>query len=353
MSVRTRSAIRAEKGCPQSALRRAVAEWRIAHTPRLPILVILRVPPGSNDPQTTITVRKRTSPTSHTSANPLSFLRALSSVPGSVYSAAYSEQLALHRSSIAHHLSSLLAAAGARQRELQERRMRARRNKELHEAGISGLALGAAGGGEGAASRGAAKAGQGEGGNQERMKALQGATRGIRLDPSFAPVLLSEEEEAGRANGLSGSHNGGDGGADVLSTLSAEQIQRFESENSALLRSLEEDLASVQQAEQKLYAISELQTQLLQHLGQQAELTDRLLEESVHHTTEVGQGNAQLRKAKERSRDANNFLAIFLVGSGLGLLFLHCESCRAPALDDDVGMEGSNHDSHTSPTGMD
>jgi syntaxin 18 len=178
---------------------------------------------------------------------------------------------------------------------MQERRIRAKKNKELRDP-TAGAAL------KGSSTNGASVNGS--------VGAVHGSTRAIKLDPSLAPML--EDETSGK-------------GVDVLSTLSSEQIQQFESENSALLQSFQNDLADVQQAESKLYAISELQTQLLQHLGQQAEMTDRLLEESVNHTSEVGQGNTQLRKAKERSREANKFLSIFLVGSGLGLLFLHCE----------------------------
>lgn len=107
--------------------------------------------------------------------------------------------------------------------------------------------------------------------------------------------------------------------------LSAEQIQQFDKESSALIKSLTDDLRAVEAAERKLSEISELQTQLIQHLGSQSEMTDNLHQEALAHTLEVGKGNEQLLRAKENNRQANRFLCIFLIGSGLGLLFLHCE----------------------------
>ena len=209
----------------------------------------------------------------------------MSTSASSIYSAAYSGQLSIHRSSICLHLGSLLAQAGNRQRDMQERRTKGRRTKETWDAGL-GRATG---------TTSASKAKM----NGEASQSLRGSTKGL------SSSLLGIDKDNPDSN---------QGGGDVLSTLTPEQMQAFESENSELLKSLETDLASVQQAEQKLYAISELQTQLIQHLGQQTEMTDRLLEESITHTAEVGQGNTQLQKAKERSREASRMLCVFLIG---------------------------------------
>ncbi|KDN52604.1 hypothetical protein K437DRAFT_272309 [Tilletiaria anomala UBC 951] len=248
-------------------------------------------------------IRKRTSPTSHAASNPLTILLSLSSSPTSIHSAAYSSQLSLHRSGICHYLSSLLAHAGTRQRGMQERYLKNRRTREGWDRG-----LGAA-----TASSSTQRADGGKEdvtGKSSAIGPLQGSTKGIKLDPSLVPAFTSSCDPSTSSS-------------DVLSTLTPTQIQQFESENSALLSSFESDLASVQQAESKLYAIAELQTQLIQHLGQQSEMTGKLLEESIGHSAEVGQGNTQLRKAKERNRQANRMLCLFLIGSGLGLLFLH------------------------------
>lgn len=112
-------------------------------------------------------------------------------------------------------------------------------------------------------------------------------------------------------------------GKDISAQLSASQIEMFENESSELIKSLESDLAAIKKAESRLYEISELQTQVVQQLEQQGEITDQLLDEAIGVGTEVGRGNEELRKARERSREADKFLSIFLVGSGLALLFLH------------------------------
>ena len=121
-------------------------------------------------------------------------------------------------------------------------------------------------------------------------------------------------------------------GKDITSQLTPQQIQMFESESSDLIKSLESELAAIRKAESRLYEISDLQTQVAQQLEQQGEVTDRLLDEAIGVGTEVGKGNEELRKARERSREADKMLAAFLVGSGLTLLFLHCELIPHPKL---------------------
>jgi hypothetical protein len=53
--------------------------------------------------------------------------------------------------------------------------------------------------------------------------------------------------------------------------------------------------------------------------------TRALGEEAMLHRQGVEMGNVQLEKARRSHRAATKWLAIFLVGSGCGLLFLHCE----------------------------
>lgn len=116
----------------------------------------------------------------------------------------------------------------------------------------------------------------------------------------------------------------GQQGVDVAQELSQEQLHMFEEEASALVESLQADLAAVQHAEQQLQDISMLQTRIVQHLQEQNEHIDTLLTEAGTHGEQVARGNEQLQKAKERNRQANRWLSIFFLVSGLVLLFMHC-----------------------------
>lgn len=105
--------------------------------------------------------------------------------------------------------------------------------------------------------------------------------------------------------------------------LTQEQEQLFASESSALAKTLESDLATVDAVSRTLSTISELQTTLISHLSQQNETIAALGGEALDQRIEVQRGNQQLKKAKERNRSANRLLCALLVGSGLALLFLH------------------------------
>lgn len=104
--------------------------------------------------------------------------------------------------------------------------------------------------------------------------------------------------------------------------LSPEQLQQFESENSELLQSMESTLSAVLQAESALLEIATLQSELVRHLVQQTELTDKLHDDAVATVADVQRANEQLRKAKERGGEARVFLLVFLIGASLALLFL-------------------------------
>jgi len=125
---------------------------------------------------------------------------------------------------------------------------------------------------------------------------------------------------------IPGENGAGDDGDDddnpLGSELTAEQVQQFEAEESALLKATQSDLEALKTAESSLLEIASLQSQLAQHLGQQSELTDKLWEEAVTVSGEVERGNKQLKQAKERSRDSRMWLLIFLFGSSFTLLFL-------------------------------
>ena len=105
--------------------------------------------------------------------------------------------------------------------------------------------------------------------------------------------------------------------------LTASQIMQFEDENAAILRNVQDTLASVQQAESRLLEISQLQTELIAHLTHQTELTDRLFEDAIATTSTMDKGNEQLREAKRRAKDSRLYILVFLIGASLSLLFLH------------------------------
>src|SRR5712671_3458060 len=63
--------------------------------------------------------------------------------------------------------------------------------------------------------------------------------------------------------------------------LSASQIQQFETENAQILRSAEDTLAAVQQAEARLLEISALQAELVAQLTRQTEISYQLYEDAI------------------------------------------------------------------------
>ncbi|KAL9939687.1 hypothetical protein V8E36_001504 [Tilletia maclaganii] len=244
-------------------------------------------------------LRQQTSHTAGTSA--LSLLVRLSAPSSASIAAtkAASEQLTAHRSAITSYLSRQLAEASNRARDMQERRLA--EVKRIQRTKMGAMAL-------------TSQQQQ----QQQQQMAEQHPVSSQRAKPvipgsigtAYDPALSLENKSSGE-------------GTDILKTLSPAQIQLFESEESALINSLQSDLNAVLAAERKISDISELQTTLIQHLGEQSERMNELVGEAGDFRAEVTRGNEQLQKAKERNREANKFLSLFLVGSGLGLLFLH------------------------------
>ncbi|PPQ64713.1 hypothetical protein CVT24_008340 [Panaeolus cyanescens] len=105
--------------------------------------------------------------------------------------------------------------------------------------------------------------------------------------------------------------------------LTASQIMQFETENAHILKSVQDTLESVQQAESRLTDISALQMELVTHLTRQTELTDQLYEDALATTSTVEKGNEQLKEAKRRAKDGRLFVLVFLIGASFSLLFLH------------------------------
>lgn len=191
---------------------------------------------------------------------------------------AASDMVAAHHASVTQYLSEQLARASTVQATLQQRRVEAQQ--------------------------------------QRHQKLADGARQ----------LHLSSADNAASSSGLRGSVGAlsSHGQDDVTQELTEEQVQTFEEEASALVQSLESELQAIHVAEQQLHDISELQTKIVQHLQEQNEHTSQLQTEASGHGEQVASGNQQLRKAKERNRQANRFLSIFFVISGLLLLLMHC-----------------------------
>ncbi|KAN0063021.1 hypothetical protein ACQY0O_004184 [Thecaphora frezii] len=246
--------------------------------------------------------RKKTAPTSPTAFSPLHTLLSLSTPRDSASSILASSMVSSHRASVVHYLSTLLSKASSLQSDMQELRLRAQReksrslaNSRSHLDGVDPL-LGATASSSLSSHTASSAVGKGP-------AVVLGSVGG-----SYNPALEAEADLVGR---------------DITTQLSAAQIQALEFESSHLVKALESDLAAIQKAESRLYEISDLQTQVAQQLEQQKDITDTLLDDAIGVATEVGRGNEELKKARERSREADKMLSAFLVGSGLTLLFLH------------------------------
>ncbi|KAF7776240.1 hypothetical protein Agabi119p4_4633 [Agaricus bisporus var. burnettii] len=122
--------------------------------------------------------------------------------------------------------------------------------------------------------------------------------------PSYEPSITSDDEDE-----------------DIELTQS--QILQFENENAAMLRTVQDNLESVQQAEARLMDISALQMELVDHLTRQTELTEKLYDDAIATTSMVEKGNREIKEAKRRAKDSRLFLVVFLLGASFSLLFLH------------------------------
>lgn len=105
--------------------------------------------------------------------------------------------------------------------------------------------------------------------------------------------------------------------------LTQSQILQFENENANMLRAVQDNLESVQQAEARLMDISALQMELVNHLTRQTELTEKLYDDAIATTSMVEQGNREIKEAKRRAKDSRLYLLVFLLGASFSLLFLH------------------------------
>ncbi|GAA5913974.1 hypothetical protein JCM6882_002584 [Rhodosporidiobolus microsporus] len=221
-----------------------------------------------------------------------------------------SDVLTSHRSYITLYLNALLASVSQRQRDQQEARVKRQLEKTQSLGGLGGGgALGMDDFGKQMALKAKADYNAKKGKGRDDGEGQQGQVGQVPSIYRPAPLQGGFEDDDDEDNPL-GNH------------LTAEQVQQFEAEESALLKATQSDLEALKTAESSLLEIASLQSQLAMHLTQQAELTDQLWEDAVMVTGKVEEGNQQLKKAKERGRESRVWLLIFLFGSSFTLLFL-------------------------------
>ncbi|BGP12808.1 hypothetical protein JCM10213_008069 [Rhodosporidiobolus nylandii] len=220
-----------------------------------------------------------------------------------------SDFLTSHRSYITLYLNALLASVSQRQRDQQEARVRRQLEKTQSLGGLGGggaLGMDELGRQMGARAKSDFSA-RGDAKGKDREDEGQVGQVPSIYRPAPLPGAGEDDDEEDNLLG---------------NELTAEQVQQFEAEESALLKATQSDLEALKTAESSLLEIASLQSQLAMHLGQQAELTDQLWEDAITVTGKVEEGNQQLKKAKERGRDSRMWLLIFLFGSSFTLLFL-------------------------------
>ncbi|OCB91558.1 hypothetical protein A7U60_g1184 [Sanghuangporus baumii] len=226
---------------------------------------------------------------------------------------------AAHNSSVTYYLNRRLAQVGQTQKEMQEERIK-RQMERTQTLGSS-------------AAREAVSMGLGDllpvpepvslAGSGGTRSWLGDAASNIASSIGLpSPSLSSTSPRPDSSSAVQSLDDDFDDDEDDLE-LSASQIQQFESENANILRSVQDTLASVQQAEARLMDISALQTELVAHLTKQSEITDQLYEDAVSTTASMEKGNVQLKEAKRRAKDSRLYILVFLIGASLALLFLH------------------------------
>lgn len=226
-----------------------------------------------------------------------------------------SDFTAAHHSSITWYLSRRLTEASQNQKEMQEERVK----RQLERTRTLGSS--AAQEAMNIVSKGPAQQQQRNGGGSDSW--LGGASSAL-VSGIAATIGATSSRPAAQPTTLTPASSLGDlDGDDDDIELSQSQILQFESENANILRSVQDTLESVQQAEARLMDISNLQMELMTHLTQQTELTDQLYEDAIATTSTVEKGNVQLREARRRAKDSRVFILVFLIGASFSLLFLH------------------------------
>jgi syntaxin 18 len=219
-----------------------------------------------------------------------------------------SEYLAAHNASVTWFLNRRLAEASQLQKEMQEERIK----RQLERTRTLGSV--------------ASNPNRSLAFSSSLKREVSGDDEGTGswlLPGSFTSMTASSAKTQLRPTSIATSFDDFEDDTDEEIELSQSQIQQFEEENVTILREAQDSLAAVQQAESRLMEISALQMELVNHLTQQAEITDQLYEDAIEAGGTVGAGNKQLIEARRRQKDSRLFILVFLLGATLALLFLH------------------------------
>ncbi len=220
---------------------------------------------------------------------------------------ASSDFIAAHHSSITWFLSRRLTEASQAQKEMQEERVKRQLERTRTLGSSAGYEMLRVGSKEAEPPTIPAKSEGGGwlgGASSTIFSAIGQQTSHSATSTANVETVQSDEEDG-----------------DI--ELTASQIMQFETENANILKSVQDTLESIQQAESRLMDISALQMELVSHLTRQTELTDQLFEDAIATSSTVEKGNVQLREAKRRAKDSRLFILLFLTGASLSLLFLH------------------------------
>ncbi|KAG8889780.1 hypothetical protein FRB98_002702 [Tulasnella sp. 332] len=219
---------------------------------------------------------------------------------GSISNAA-ADLVAAHRTNITWYLTRRLADASQTQKEMQEERIR-RQTERTKTLGSSAAAYDAA---------------------MLSHPSSQGKSARSTFE-SLGSFMLggTSKSNSGYQSQLPQEGTYASDEEDELE-LTAGQVQQFEEENAALLRSMEDTLAAIQLAESRLLDISSLQTELIVQLTRQAEVVDQLYDEAIASQGEVEKGHVQLKKARDRAQESRKWILAFILGATGAMLFLH------------------------------
>lgn len=100
-------------------------------------------------------------------------------------------------------------------------------------------------------------------------------------------------------------------------------VQMLTEEHDALLTELNHRLDQAHKAEKGLREISELQSELAQHLSQQSEQLEQMVNDAYRTEINVDNANAQLEKAKRNNRRASRIIIYSSITTGVLLLLLN------------------------------
>ncbi|EAW18561.1 putative SNARE protein (Ufe1) [Aspergillus fischeri NRRL 181] len=139
---------------------------------------------------------------------------------------------------------------------------------------------------------------------KEKSVLYKSEAGGARPVPASVPVSVSGPGPATADPHLRGSTLSETETAAIEAELSPEQLQLFAEENDLMLRQYEDALSKVQNAEKSLLEISSLQQTLVSHLSTQEEYIEQLVMDASSTTTNIGQGNKELKRATQRRSTA-------------------------------------------------